>query len=767
MDSHLKFFTLYTSIAPAVSRKDSYLALSQLKEEQGTEIPFYEKFKFRVAAGLQETHNCITRDGVKILPRSFCYFECADNEHFNCIFYDDSTGKDTPLANTTKIKLPKNWIEPIPGATRYVDINYPKYGTRIKNTIVYNEDILQADGFTDTDEWLSQNKAATLETFALFLGDLEFKGAGFVKVHVADNNFKGDCLIKFDDLEINTFGMGRIKDDSGIQWNETRNGITVYDSDTGTPNVLGVLAGGAEFELEEPDIFWDNYRRPGHAFAIKRESQTERKRFIKLTRQDDWEKLEAKIVRKEKYNTYETDSEGITGTTVIAGGNTEEFEPLDKNTLLGGQAEQIFAYKNFHDLTLLFDNADFLKDMEPVEWKDYFALLEQVDTSSGGIWHGIQEALRNLADNGGTLRPILTRLVRALEQEWRELKRPEFERADTKQVKRTLVCRHPLEWDKTIYLDGDTVKSRVAWDFNVKDDRRDAFARIIKGTDIWSFLAGKEIDGLDLSRNEFWFAHPVYFADTLHGLGYITEPRIRNLMKVQDEVVGLQCFLGGTAMQNNMGKHRHGRGMYGNTNAPNTYCNHAVYVTVKAVDGNFGDFIGLNSVYYAQEPPWDFGLDRRGVSVLEGEFKEAITVNHRYIYKTSNLWCDILDEQVRRGKLVKLSIEGDHTIGEKRAQEYADMGYAVIGAWKNTETDINKDRSPHYATVRPGFKFDPKNGIMLANVGGINGIIYVSKGFGDTKRTEMNWYYNPNQNFKNEDEKNNGLKGILGYLGYR
>jgi hypothetical protein len=108
-------------------------------------------------------------------------------------------------------------------------------------------------------------------------------------------------------------------------------------------------------------------------------------------------------------------------------------------------------------------------------------------------------------------------------------------------------------------------------------------------------------------------------------------------------------------------------------------------------------------------------------------------------YKPTNLWCDILAEQAKRGILTEL--------GEQEAQEKANGGYVVIGAWKNTN---GSDGPPHFVTVRPGFKVDPENGPMLANVGATNGIKPVSDGFGLNKRENICWYYNPNQDYHYE-----------------
>jgi hypothetical protein len=275
------------------------------------------------------------------------------------------------------------------------------------------------------------------------------------------------------------------------------------------------------------------------------------------------------------------------------------------------------------------------------------------------------------------------------------------------------VCRHPLEWDKGLYTANNVIDPQIRTRFGIPNTREhnEHFIRQVNAVDIWGELKDKRIEGLDLSRNSFWYAHPVYLVDFLDKAGWLTVPRIRDLMKIQNEAVALRCLAKGT-----------GWGIYpemwgkGRPEPVQTYCNHAVYITIKAVDGNIVNF-----------------TDR-----ANGSFPE-LPKGMEYDYRKSNYWCDILKEQEEKHLIVKLS-------GEDEAKFYADMGYVVIGAWKTP--DSNKNGSPHFATVRPGYEKDPDGGIMLANVGDSNGIMRRSEGFYNKLSTEIFWYYNPKQDFR-------------------
>jgi hypothetical protein len=107
-----------------------------------------------------------------------------------------------------------------------------------------------------------------------------------------------------------------------------------------------------------------------------------------------------------------------------------------------------------------------------------------------------------------------------------------------------------------------------------------------------------------------------------------------------------------------------------------------------------------------------------------------------------NLWCDILAEQAKRRILTRFG-------GEQEAQEKANEGYVVIGAWKNTN---GSNGPPHFVTVRPEFSYDVEEGPMLANVGESNGIKPRSEGFFE-KENAIRWYYNPEQKFRYKPEE--------------
>jgi hypothetical protein len=92
-----------------------------------------------------------------------------------------------------------------------------------------------------------------------------------------------------------------------------------------------------------------------------------------------------------------------------------------------------------------------------------------------------------------------------------------------------------------------------------------------------------------------------------------------------------------------------------------------------------------------------------------------------------------------------------HEVSDREAQELANIGYVVIGAWKNKP---GKENSPHYATVHPG-NFSEGGCPWVANVGEHNGIFMANdvKAFGKDNYQNVKWYYNLNQRFQEKYEK--------------
>ncbi|MCL2068154.1 MAG: hypothetical protein FWG99_11915 [Treponema sp.] len=367
-----------------------------------------------------------------------------------------------------------------------------------------------------------------------------------------------------------------------------------------------------------------------------------------------------------------------------------------------------------------------LHESKILDWKKNFIKLENVNNNA----HNLMREIYN------RVKEFLTRENRAnrgIEREW-DLDRVETERRETKELKRTIICQHPLEWDKDLYLENGAIRPNIRTKFGIprRQEYTDRFKAHVEAIDIWSGLKGKQIEDLNLTENNFWFAHPEYFLDYLDKEGLLTEPRIRGLINVQNEVIALPCL-----------KPRTGLGIYKQGGV--TFCNHAVYITVKAVDNNYKHFTGFGTLYNDDVVPWTPD------GLKDDDFKNSLLPSP-YNIKNTNIWCDILAKQAESGVLIQLD-------DEEQAHEYANMGYVVIGAWKNLGGGDNNP--PHYATVRPGYELHPDNGLMLANVGENNGIRYVTVGFERIPRDKINWYYNPNQDFQYNSNE------VLKYLAYK
>ena len=307
---------------------------------------------------------------------------------------------------------------------------------------------------------------------------------------------------------------------------------------------------------------------------------------------------------------------------------------------------------------------------------------------------------------------------------------------------------NPMERDKSLYLeeDGERIKQEVQNAYRISNDSdRGYFKRTAKALDIWEGLekatAKCGIEGLNggnhLEKNSFWFAHPVYFVKHLNDAGLLVDQkRIEDLKMVQNNVLALKCLEKGA------------RGMYNNepTSRDQTYCNHAVFLTVIATDGNFSNFTGENKLN------WDSGEQK----FPEARTKEEISKYQTANINTSNFWCDKLEELADAGKIARLS--------PREAQYYGNMGYTVVASYKANLNVGLKEWSPHFATVRPEAEYDETEGPMVLNIGGHNLI----ERAGDRRCFDMNryavtkWYYNPDQEFRTDIRWINTLKEKYG-----
>jgi hypothetical protein len=303
------------------------------------------------------------------------------------------------------------------------------------------------------------------------------------------------------------------------------------------------------------------------------------------------------------------------------------------------------------------------------------------------------------------------------------------------------VCLFAMEWNKDLFrlCGGDCIECtkpyrgeceyypqqmlRAGHDPRYAPMKTEAMGR----ADVWNEV--RELRGR--SEKKLWHIHPAKLEERLREIGATPAGTLK---RVQDRVLALECLIKGT-----------GKGIYGQGNSTETYCNHAAFLTVEAVDGNFWQFIGKTTgLYRGVEPPWNQHY------VDDNMFRRELG---NYKRRSSKLWCDILERQAENSDAT-----GICRIEPEEAQEKANLGYVVVAAWENAD---NPYKSPHYATVRPtADAYVPIKGPLLANVGEHNGIYYAKNrtALGDKFGEEAKWYYNRNQKFRESYERWEELK---------
>lgn len=270
---------------------------------------------------------------------------------------------------------------------------------------------------------------------------------------------------------------------------------------------------------------------------------------------------------------------------------------------------------------------------------------------------------------------------------------------------RNCVIQKPLEFDNEKRND-EFIKALERTGFTaIQDEQKDFWSQI-------KAQGGK----LFKRDNCFWFYHPVTFLDALDSMG-ILNIHAKELRRVQERIVKMKCLQVGE------------RGIY-NLDPPfpeQTYCNHAVFLTIRAVDGNYLYFTGKI----------DDSKEFTGVD------KPIDTAPSTYKYKVSSYWCVVLRNQAANPKTGIKELFTCEDILMK-----ANRGYVVVVAWENTSE--GRDGAPHYATVQPNQdSCDKIEEILLCNVGGDVGMdISIDQGFKKDKISELHFYYNENQDFR-------------------
>lgn len=259
-------------------------------------------------------------------------------------------------------------------------------------------------------------------------------------------------------------------------------------------------------------------------------------------------------------------------------------------------------------------------------------------------------------------------------------------------------------------------------------------------TDLWEKLYIWKKNGKSSSlpeeisdSNKFIYFHPDYFENWLFDLHRCFAKRLASVQNLVMQDWRMK--------QGNCGIY------YESSGYKATFCNHAVYETIKRVDKNYLAYL-LN----IDEPSWNLKKykNKEFISLLK---KNQSLNKENYIYKESNLWCDILEFQAKKTKET-----GICKISAEQAFYMARLGYVVIASWKNLETDTKKNRSSHFVTISPYQEnmtnFIDVSFLTVAHVGGgRNGFCKMSYAFDgegnkkDYKYEEVLFYVNIYQQF--------------------
>lgn len=269
---------------------------------------------------------------------------------------------------------------------------------------------------------------------------------------------------------------------------------------------------------------------------------------------------------------------------------------------------------------------------------------------------------------------------------------------------RNCMIQKPLEFDSEKVNDEFVNALKMAGFWAYKDERQDFLHEIKRQAEV---IFGK-------TENCFWFYHPVTFVDALGSLTL----NAKKLLRVQKRVVSLNILKPNSENSGGIWEDQ-----------PGTFCNHAVFLTIRALDKNYKNFLGGQ------------GKIPDNISYLKDD---TYIEQYKNNLRPSNIWCDVLEYQSK-----KTETTGIREISKDKAGILANLGYVVIACWKNTENpDDGADSHPHFATVAP-LELLPddltKGEIHVANVGGKCGFYSVEEAF-DFK-TDVRYYYNSKQEF--------------------
>jgi hypothetical protein len=746
-DEEIYFYTLYTNIVPFVGGLEpNYDKISRMQKK----MPFYLNYKFKVNKEITASKKYTVKEEVKLFPGSQCLFWEKDDANYYCNFDNfDNKNKIIEVDKKEIAGFEKNvyYIPKEAGVIIYVDI---------PERVLKDPD--------NNKEELKKYEKATLNMDAKFTIIVK-EEEKFYCVLVYKNEVNEKNVITADKTAVLVQKKDLIKKQRGylIENNtictEEIKGIMIYDSikdGNKERNARDIIEAEKEFRMVEPQKVLNYKKYQGQYLLI--ESTDNKQRYILCNDIND----DIVQVKEELKNDLCDFEEGVP---------TQDKKRIYEDTLLG-YADLSPSYNNaYYDVALFFGDKSFLRNQTELNNHYFFGPVvlykltyksynntvltekqiygNQIIMATGDMLNAEGKQYVEFLYNGDKYYiPIEKTLGKKIDKfEWEKIFRVltkevktvgdfingiEFmigeinwtiernESMETKLKKRSIICGHPLELDKELYIENGEVKQEIRKGYGIGRSREewDYFINRVNAVDIWGGLKEKKINGLDTSKNSFWFAHPVYFLNNLRNAGLMELSREEEILAIQDFVIKQEWLKIGE------------EGIYSKDKNPGyTFCNHAVYLTIKALDANYKNFINMRGVYEHDDPPYSRSKE--------------------YEYRESNYWCDLLEQLSGKSETGIIRLKS-----EDEALNYANKGYVVIGALKSNvkikEVSADKQKqsgkhSPHFATIRPGIAKDPDKGVMLANVGVENGIVRAVDAFGSLRYPNIKWYYNSKQ----------------------
>ncbi len=250
-----------------------------------------------------------------------------------------------------------------------------------------------------------------------------------------------------------------------------------------------------------------------------------------------------------------------------------------------------------------------------------------------------------------------------------------------------LVYKRASEWKKD-----DALTKEIHEDNAVKKVKVEAIRNVACFWDEAKSAAASNLDAVFPKSEVNWYFHPLRFLDHL---SKVSIDEVENLKKVQDRVLKLNCL--------KMGKGGLPR-FNCKVTSKQTYCNHAVYLTLMATDASY---------------------------------KTAFLQNREL--QCANDFFDILMQQAANKVLQERDAES--------AQQLANHGFTVVGAWKNPDPK----KSGHVVTVSPTTNtYDSNSGPRVLQIGEKNKYSTAWSAFALNVKTsnEIHWFWNQNQQFQ-------------------